>query len=246
MKTLLKIFVAFCLLFTLLLSTAFASNSAWKNPDYNFSNIDTLKLSKIIIEVPSVRRLEPDVAIANRVKYALKKELQDRHINLYIKNVVVTNKFREEDFSPLEENTSNTAISPSKNKTRTLAQIRAENAPLVTVKVHNLGIATVHHKAWKEHYTYNRRVTRKVSYIDYRGHKRYRDEIVTIPERRTKHHPAYDTTTAYAELSFFVRDPKTDNEVIFTIHDSRSREFETDTTGMLNRICNLFAKKVSR
>ena len=246
MKNLFKLFITLCLLLTMPLSTAFASNSDWKDPDYNFSKIETIKLTDIIIELPSISRFDPDVAIRNRVKYALKSALQKRHINLYTKDVVITNKIKGDEGAPTQTDIKTNTVNPLTTKGKTLAEIRAESAPLLTVKIHNLGTSSVYHKAWNEYYTYNRRITREVSYRDSKGHKRYRDEVITIPERRTRHHDAYTSTTSYADLSFFLENPKDGNEVVFTIHDSRSREFTDDTTGMLRRICELFAKKVSR
>lgn len=242
MKNLFRLFITLCLLFTFPLSTAFASNSNWKDPDYNFSKIEALKLTDIIIEIPSISRFDPDVSIRNRVKYALKKALQDRHIRLYTKNVVITDKINGEEVAPVRKKPVNPL---KKAKAKTLAAIRAKNAPLVTVKVLNLGTRNIHHESWNETYIYYNKIVREVCYRDSRGYKRYRDEVITVPEERIKHHAGYTSTTAYAELEFFVKNPKDDNEIIFTIHDSRSREYENNTGGMLERICKLFAKKVS-
>lgn len=107
----------------------------------------------------------------------------------------------------------------------------------IAVNVEGLGVFTVHEDAYDE----TRTVDKKTVGKDENG----KDIIVTIPTQEVVHHPAKDVPHAVAILNFSVTDSVTGKE-IYSLRDSRERNDETDTSGMLGRICRDFAKMISK
>lgn len=113
----------------------------------------------------------------------------------------------------------------------------AGHAVNIAVNVEGLGVFTVHEDAYDE----TRTVDKKTIAQDENG----KDVIVTVPTQEIVHHPAQDVPHAVAILNFSVTDSATGKEV-YSLRDSRERNDETDTSGMLGRICRDFAKTISR
>ena len=107
----------------------------------------------------------------------------------------------------------------------------------IAVHVEGLGVFTVHEDAYDE----TRTVDKKTVGKDEHG----KDIVVTVPTQEVVHHPAQDVPHAVAILSFKVTDAATGQEV-YTLRDSRERNDETDTSGMLGRICRDFAKELHK
>jgi hypothetical protein len=105
------------------------------------------------------------------------------------------------------------------------------------VKVYCLGYDKIFHGPWDEVVTR----TSTISHVDRHGHSDY----IYIPYTEVVHHPAGYYYNAEADLEFDVIDSRT-NKTIYTVRDSRGRGGETDTSGMLKRICNDFAEDITK
>lgn len=107
----------------------------------------------------------------------------------------------------------------------------------IKVIINALGTYTEHKAAWDETTTVDKKEVGK----DENGN----DVVVTVPTQETVHHPAEDISHAVAELEMVATDVRTGKDV-YRITDSRERSSETDTSGMLHRICTDFAKDITR
>lgn len=134
------------------------------------------------------------------------------------------------------------ALEKRKINVFTQEDINKGNVPMrniyLTIKpiVHALG-------KWseqKEAYYETRTVYKKITVEDNKG----RDTTITIPTNETIYHPARIAWHAIANLEFVVTSP--DDKKVYMIVDNRDRVEETDTSGMLGRICNDLADDVSR
>ena len=92
----------------------------------------------------------------------------------------------------------------------------------------------------KEAYYETRTVYKKITVEDNKG----RDTTITVPTNETIYHPARIAWHAVANLEFVVTSP--DDKKVYMIVDNRDRVEETDTSGMLGRICNDLAEDISR
>ena len=112
-----------------------------------------------------------------------------------------------------------------------------KSTPQIAVTVYCLGYDKIYHGAWDETvYT-----TRTISTWDNKGHAAY----ISIPVTEVVHHPAGYYYSAEVDLQFDVTDSRTKKN-IYTVRDSRSRGGETDTSGMLKRICTDFAEDLTQ
>lgn len=118
-----------------------------------------------------------------------------------------------------------------------VAGMGGNSAVNIAVHVEGLGVFTVHEDPYDE----TRTVNKKTVATDEHG----KDVVVYVPTQEVVHHPAADIPHAVAILSFKVTDKLTGKE-IFTLRDSRERNDETDTSGMLGRICRDFAKDLTK
>lgn len=107
----------------------------------------------------------------------------------------------------------------------------------IKVIVHALGTYLEHKPAYDATETVNKKEVGK----DEHGN----DVVVTVPTQETVHHPAEDISHAVAELEFMATDFRSHKQV-YTVTDSRERASETDTSGMLHRICSDFARDITR
>ena len=92
----------------------------------------------------------------------------------------------------------------------------------------------------KEAYYETRTVYKKITVEDNKG----RDTTITVPTNETIYHPARIAWHAVANLEFVVTSPV--DKKVYMIVDNRDRVEETDTSGMLGRICNDLAEDISR
>ena len=92
----------------------------------------------------------------------------------------------------------------------------------------------------KEAYYETRTVYKKITVEDNRG----RDTTITVPTNETIYHPARIAWHAIANLEFVITSP--DGKKVYMIVDNRDRVEETDTSGMLGRICNDLVDDISR
>ena len=193
-----------------------AEKVQWKDPDYNFEAIKTVRMEEIVMQEPAYENFITDTAAAEKVEIALKKALQERNIKVEKAQDEETTQSADESVKPL---------------------LLKEKKPLVTVQVYALGRQWV----WKEAWTEKRMSDKKISVLNDQGGY----TTISIPYPETIEHPRRKFWTARAELELSVRDPKT-NKVVYTIHDMRVLEGTDDTTGMLKRITKDFAKDISR
>ena len=91
----------------------------------------------------------------------------------------------------------------------------------------------------KEAYYETRTVYKKVL-VKHRNHK---DTIVNVPIDETIYHPARTVWHAVANLEFIVS--SADGEKVYMAMDDRDRVEDSDTSGMLSRICNDLAEELS-
>ena len=119
---------------------------------------------------------------------------------------------------------------------QTAEESSLRSVPLIAVKVYCLGYDKIYHGPWDE------TVTRTQSVEVYRNG---RSTWVYFPYTEIVHHPAGYYYNAEADLQFDVTDSRT-GKTIYTVRDSRGRGGESDTSGMLKRICNDFVDDITQ
>ncbi|MCH3914230.1 MAG: hypothetical protein LKE29_02880 [Acidaminococcaceae bacterium] len=107
------------------------------------------------------------------------------------------------------------------------------------VKIYVFGNDKIWHDAWVE--TVN---TTKTIYVDEDRNGRKYSKSVSIPVTEYVNHPAGYYYTARVDLEFNVKDLRTD-KLVYSIRDTRSRGGESDTSGMLGRICGDFVDDIT-
>jgi hypothetical protein len=91
----------------------------------------------------------------------------------------------------------------------------------------------------KEAYYDTQTVYKRIVVEDNKG----RDTTITVPTNETIYHPARTVWHAVVNLEFLVS--SADGKKVYMIVDNRDRSEETDTSGMLGRICNDLADDIS-
>ncbi len=110
----------------------------------------------------------------------------------------------------------------------------------VNVKVYVFDYDKIWHEAWTETVHRNRTI-----YVDeYDRHGKKRTNAISIPVTEQVQHPAGYYYTARADVEFNVHDLRT-NKLVYSVRDTRSRGGETDTSGMLKRICGDFVGDIT-
>ncbi|MEG1727753.1 MAG: hypothetical protein RR321_07595 [Acidaminococcaceae bacterium] len=250
-----KKFTTLCLTVMTLIafsSTAFASQSKWKNPNYDFTKLRNVQVSDIFLDseqskavtntnqptAPSTaqgqvviinqpqssNQIQPDrpytddAGALQKVDFAIRSALAKYKLGYLTQPSVTTT-----DELPLSNHT--------------LERAQLAIAPRIFVTVYALGSAA----RWQEGWTEVRTVNRKIERTDNYG----RRETFWIPDKEYIQHPAHYNWTAYADLEFTLKAPDSDT-VLYTVRDNRDRGGETDTAGMLKRICEDFAKEITR
>lgn len=130
-----------------------------------------------------------------------------------------------------------TLRTPEQIKETATQQSSLKAVPEISVKVYCLGYDKIYHGPWSETVA----VTRPVYAIDGWGHWGY----IYVPDIQVVHHPAGYYYNAEADIEFNVTDARS-GKVIYTVRDSRGRGGETDSSGMLKRICNDFVEDVTK
>ena len=108
------------------------------------------------------------------------------------------------------------------------------------VKIYVFGNDKIWHDAWME--TVSSYKTIYVDDYDRNGHRYSRS--ISIPYTEQVYHPAGYYYTARVDLEIAVKDLRKD-KLIYSIRDTRSRGGETDTSGMLKRICSDFVDDIT-
>ena len=108
------------------------------------------------------------------------------------------------------------------------------------VKIYVFGYDKIWHDAWVE--TVN--TTKTIVITKYRN-GREEKETISVPDVQYVQHPAGYYYTARVDLAFNVTDQRT-GRLVYSLRDTRSRGGETDTSGMLKRICNDFVKDITK
>ncbi len=109
--------------------------------------------------------------------------------------------------------------------------------PIIQAKIFVMGYDKIWHDAWTEEY-YTRK---EIRIKDDHG----KETTISVPQKEYIQHPAGYYYTARVDIEFNVKDSRTD-KVIYTVRDTRSRGGESDTSGMLKRICNDFAEDLTK
>ena len=107
------------------------------------------------------------------------------------------------------------------------------------VKIYVFGNDKIWHEAWVE--TVH---TSKTIWIDEDKHGKKSQKSITIPVTEYVNHPAGYYYTARVDLEFNVKDLRT-NKLVYSVRDTRSRGGESDTSGMVKRICEDFVDDIS-
>jgi len=109
------------------------------------------------------------------------------------------------------------------------------------VKIYVFGNDKIWHEAWVENVS-----SYKTIYVDdYDKHGHRYSKSISIPYTEQRYHPAGYYYTARVDLEINVNDLR-NNKLIYSIRDTRARGGETDTAGMLKRICEDFADDITR
>ena len=129
----------------------------------------------------------------------------------------------------------------SKNiELKTLDEINTEeqsvNVPSLEIKIYQFGYDKNYRAAWDETYFVNRSIDKK--------DKHGRHSSISIPIPQTVHHPARYFYTAQVDLEFNLKN--SNNKVVYSIRDTRSRADEQDTSGMLKRVISDFVDDVTK
>lgn len=108
------------------------------------------------------------------------------------------------------------------------------------VKIYVFGNDKIWHDAWTEMVT-----SYKTVYVDdYDSHGHYHSRAISVPYTEPVFHPAGYYYTARVDMEIGMKDLRTD-KLVYSIRDTRSRGGETDTSGMLKRICSDFVDDVT-
>ncbi len=107
------------------------------------------------------------------------------------------------------------------------------------VKIYVFGNDKIWHDAWVETV-----YATKTIWIDEEHNGRKSSKSISIPVTEYVNHPAGYYYTARVDLEFNVKDLRTD-KLVYSIRDTRSRGGESDTSGMLKRICGDFVDDIT-
>lgn len=110
-----------------------------------------------------------------------------------------------------------------------------------SVKILVFGNDKIWHDAWVE--TVHTSKTIYIDDYDRKGLKR--SKAISIPVTEHINHPAGYYYTARVDMEFAVKDLRT-GKLVYSLRDTRSRGGETDTSGMLKRICNDFVDDIAK
>ncbi len=107
------------------------------------------------------------------------------------------------------------------------------------VKIYVFGNDKIWHDAWVE--TVN--TTKNIQVDEDRNGRKY-TKTISIPVTEYVNHPAGYYYTARVDLEFNVKDLRTD-KLVYSVRDTRARGGESDTSGMLGRICGDFVSDIT-
>jgi len=160
-------------------------------------------------------------------------ETNEPNINSYISDAFSQNKV---------EAALRQAFEKRKIKVFTSADVTSGNGPIsnvyltITTKINSLG-------KWsepKEAYYETRTVYKRITVENSNG----KTTTITVPSEETIYHPARTVWHAVVNLEFTVS--SANGQKVYMVVDNRDRPEETDTSGMLGRICNDLADDISR
>jgi hypothetical protein len=160
-------------------------------------------------------------------------ETNEPNINSYTSDAFSQNKI---------EAALRQAFEKRKIKVFTSADVTSGNGPIsnvyltITTKINALG-------KWseqKEAYYETRTVYKKITVENSNG----KTTTITVPSEETIYHPARTAWHAVVNLEFTVS--SADGQKVYMVVDNRDRSEDTDTSGMLGRICNDLADDISR
>lgn len=206
-------------------ATAGAEKSLWKDSDFNFKAYNAVVIGLIDNDYVSSSR---NASFDNRAEFktgaALAKAFGKKNIQA---------KFNPEGYVAETEEVGGSILRPASFK------------PIVEATVHKFGWVRYWKEPWVETKTYYDEVVLKDRWgntiYDRNGHR----VTQSIPRYEYIDHPGEWQYTAQVDLELRMIDPRTDKAVAIKT-DTRDRSLETDTSGMLERICNDFVKDVTK
>ena len=133
-------------------------------------------------------------------------------------------KFNKKDVT-LDDNTDTSGVTPKLG---------------FDVKIYILGNDKIWHEAWVE----TVHTTKTIWVDDVDKHGRRSSRSISVPVTEYVNHPAGFYYTARVDLEFNVKDLRT-GKLVYSIRDTRSRGGESDTSGMLGRICGDFVDDIT-
>ena len=233
MKKLLTI-LTLCLL--LVTATASAEKFRYKDPEFDFKDRTKMQLLDIAILESTGQDYVPDDGVDQKIRLQLRSALAEKKVRLQVEAAPSAAGPGKVGSPGAEPAGAATTLENQGSILRTEKNLL--QSPLqITVKIYRLGYERYYRGPW----TQTTETTKSIVVKDREG----RDKTIYVPETVVTNHPEGYYYNAFADIEFNVVDPKS-GQTVYSLHDSRTRGGETDTDGMLKRICNDFVEDVTK
>lgn len=213
-----KIFALLTVLFMLTISaTALASQKMYHHPDYDFSVIKTIKVTEI--------------------EYELSESSGNYHADAKAESKVLSSLYSA-------STKQNLVILDERNKEKTADEGSLLNQNKKAPKTVELRL-TINHMGYKKVVTPGHYID-KTEYIQTKSYdKRGREQTISIPVTRSEWIPETVQYASYLNIEYNVYDLET-GDLIANLNDERSRQYESDTSGMLSRSTKEFLNQLTK
>lgn len=215
-----KLFILLTALFVLTISaTAFAAPKMYHHPDYDFSMIKTIKVTQIDYELSeSSGNYHADAKAEAKVLSSLYSSSTKQNL-LIVDEHSKTNADTKAEANLLQRN---------------------KKAPK-TVELR----LTINHLGYKKVVTPGHYID-KTEYIQTKSYdKQGREQTISIPVTRKEWIPESVRYASFLDIDYSVYDVET-GDLIANLNDARSRQYESDTSGMLSRSTKDFLSQLTK
>lgn len=218
MKKLFLLLTTLCFLLAMT-ATALASNKMYHHQEYDFSMIRTLKVTEIDYERPD----------SEGSYYADSNAKQKVLSALYSASTKQNLAIIDESSKGIPEPTGESSIMNRGQKAPKAVELRL----------------TINHMGYKKTITPGHYIT-KTEYIQQKSYdKRGREQTISIPVTHEEWVPDSVRYTSFLSIVYSVYDLET-GTLIANLEDSRSRDYESNTSGMLSRSTKDFFNQLTK
>lgn len=215
-----KLFMLLTVLLMLAMAaTAFAAPKMYHHPDYDFSMIKNIKVTQIDYELSeSSGNYHADPNAENKILSSLYSASTKQ-------NLIIIDERSKADADP---NAEATLLKRSKKAPKTV-ELRL----------------TINHLGYKKVVTPGHYID-KTEYIQTKSYdKQGREQTISIPVTRREWIPEQVQYASYLDIDYNVYDAET-GDLIANLNDTRSRQYESDTSGMLSRSTKEFLSQLTK